>query len=332
MPAPWSSSGASRLFTSASLHILPGVVFRRRDPHASHVPRSSCAPRYTRVSPSYEAKRARRHNGRLRAALTHDVVSLADDAVIAVCGYIVSDLIAQASEDAANDPRRESSIEPEGGDADGVDVERVCRYAAFGALDGAASHVWYNWLEGKAGTWCFTLLRRLDELQGVDFDAVLPSATTTLEVEVMETVEQVAADMVIYSPVWCVAFLAAMTWMSEGPGRVGQRLKEEWKTLYLGNLAFWVPANILIYGLTPVDHRVAAFTAINVLYTAGLSRWAESTPEARADETQGAALTVKDLTEDGADASGGVTESFEDVHAEDVAGLLVDEGEVQPQV
>ena len=284
------------------------------------------------MSPSYEAKRLRRHGVILTAALTHDVVSLADDAVIAVCGYIVSDLIAQASEDAANDPRRESSIEPEGGDADGVDVERVCRYAAFGALDGAASHVWYNWLEGKAGTWCFTLLRRLDELQGVDFDAVLPSATTTLEVEVMETVEQVAADMVIYSPVWCVAFLAAMTWMSEGPGRVGQRLKEEWKTLYLGNLAFWVPANILIYGLTPVDHRVAAFTAINVLYTAGLSRWAESTPEARADETQGAALTVKDLTEDGADASGGVTESFEDVHEEDVAGLLVDEGEVQPQV
>ena len=54
-----------------------------------------------------------------------------------------------------------------------------------------------------------------------------------------------------------------------------RRLKEEWGPLYAGNLLVWIPANGVVYGLTPVEHRVAAFSAINIVYTAVLSMWAE---------------------------------------------------------
>ena len=109
-----------------------------------------------------------------------------------------------------------------------------------------------------------------------------------LSEEQLAAVVQVAADMALFSPCWCAAFLIAMSVMTFGDddevdgeqgmsatSAVWRRLREEWGQLYLGNLLVWIPANGVVYGLTPVEHRVAVFSAINIAYTAVLSLWAE---------------------------------------------------------
>ena len=96
----------------------------------------------------------------------------------------------------------------------------------------------------------------------------------------MRCFEQVVVDMALFSPVWCALFLISMEAMmmdARLPLRaaVSARLKGEYSELLLGNLAFWIPANAVVFGLVAVDYRVAAFSAINFAYTVLLSIWAE---------------------------------------------------------
>ena len=187
-----------------------------------------------------------------------DVVRVASDGGVVLAGYVASDLVAQASETRS----AERSAEECRVDVDceipptpqGLDVIRLNRYAAFGWFDGCISHVFIGWLDAASAGWTSN--------------------------EAMRCFEQVAVDMALFSPAWCALFLISMEAMmmdTRLPLRaaVSARLKGEYSELLLGNLAFWIPANAVVFGLIPVDYRVATFSAINFAYTVLLSIWAE---------------------------------------------------------
>ena len=175
-----------------------------------------------------------------------------------MAGYVASDLVAQASETRS----AERSAEECRVDVDceipptpqGLDVIRLNRYAAFGWFDGCISHVFIGWLDVASAGWTSN--------------------------EVARCFDQVVVDMALFSPAWCALFLISMEAMmmdARLPLRaaVSARLKGEYSELLLGNLAFWIPANAVVFGLVAVDYRVAAFSAINFAYTVLLSIWAE---------------------------------------------------------
>jgi hypothetical protein len=163
-----------------------------------------------------------------------------------------------------------------------LDVDRLKRFATFGAMDGAVSHWWYHFVEAESAKW-----------PAVSF---LPEGPGRVA-------QMVAADMLVFSPFWCAFFLAAMTvlaWNQNPPGpgpgpktprgslpnAVLVRLSNSWSTLYLGDLLAWIPLNSVLYGLVPADNRVQAFGVINLAYTAVLSWWSEKTRNAEAEETK----------------------------------------------
>ena len=231
--------------------------------------------------------------------------SLADvlsDSSVAVLSYALSDVVAQvgevsrpmcAVEDEACLARFEAEreVQAEAGrprdDSAGVlsalDVDRLKRFATFGAMDGAVSHWWYHFVEAESAKW-----------PAVSF---LPEGPGRVA-------QMVAADMLVFSPFWCAFFLAAMTvlaWNQNPPGPGGPgpkpprgslpnavlvRLSNSWSTLYLGDLLAWIPLNSVLYGLVPADNRVQAFGVINLAYTAVLSWWSEKTRNAEAEETK----------------------------------------------
>ena len=125
-----------------------------------------------------------------------------------------------------------------------VDFRRLCRYGSFGFLDGCASHVWFV---------------KLDEITD-------------------STALKVCADLALFTPVWCAGFLSFMALTSAGAPRVSAA---DWRDLYLGNVAAWLPANVAIYGAVPLEHRVLSFGLYNLLYTAALSFWRETTKNRR---------------------------------------------------
>jgi hypothetical protein len=97
--------------------------------------------------------------------------------------------------------------------------------------------------------------------------------------------------MALFSPCWCALFLISMEAMmmdTRLPLRasVSARLKGEFNDLLAGNLAFWIPANAVVFGAVPVDYRVATFSAINFAYTVALSLWAEGEKEKSGDDVE----------------------------------------------
>merc|ERR1712039_159216 len=114
----------------------------------------------------------------------------------------------------------------------------MARYAAFGAIDGFAGHNWFEAL-----------------------DASLPS-TGAWEVD---TVAKVVCDSAIYTPCWCVVFLAVMALM-EGRGAKGaiKDVRTDFFDLLKGNYGFTLPFVAAIYGLVPVRFQVAAFAALTL--------------------------------------------------------------------
>ena len=136
--------------------------------------------------------------------------------------YALSDVVAQvgevsrpmcAVEDEACLARFEAEreVQAEAGrprdDSAGVlsalDFDRLKRFATFGAMDGAVSHWWYQFVEAESAKW-----------PAVSF---LPEGPGRVA-------QMVAADMLVFSPFWCAFFLAAMTvlaWNQNSPGPGG---------------------------------------------------------------------------------------------------------------
>ena len=237
----------------------------------------------TRPSPALFARRISRRTLRrarrgFRAPPSANLVDVASDSGVALVSYVASDLIAQFGE--ARRPLCAvedevcllalSATDEEPSTSSDVNVERLRRYAAFGALDGVISHFWYGWLDEQSLSGAWPPLPGVPEASG-------------------RVAEMVAADIICFSPWWCALFLASMTAMNHlgDPARVEglvpavrRRLRDQWSTLYFGDMLLWIPLNGILYGLVPVERRVQAFGFMNLTYTAVLSWWAERTRNA----------------------------------------------------
>ena len=149
---------------------------------------------------------------------------LASDAAVAVASYIVSDLIAQSSERkvaaSSVDTRAPALVDPSPS-APALatwDARRLRRYATFGAMDGVFSHGWYTWLDDAVATW-----------PGV---ATWPAGGVAGGIENanaagLRVAESIVADMTIFAPMWCAAFLTTMAVLAAKDGHEEEEGKEE---------------------------------------------------------------------------------------------------------
>ena len=189
-----------------------------------------------------------------------DSNSLLTDVLTGGCVTTLSDTLAQGTERAT---RSEAATTHSGAAAARQDLVRTLRFSVFGLADGAASHGWYAGLDAAAG-----------EAQGA-----------------AETALKVGADALVYTPVWCAWFLAAMTVLeARGLRAVLPAVRAGLPELYRGNLGFFLPLTGLIYGFVPRDERVLAFGSASLVYTTILSLWSS----ARAAD-DGAALEACDV-------------------------------------
>ena len=166
--------------------------------------------------------------------------------------HIISDAVAQATE-------RTSLVAREPIRSGGPDFARTTRFAVFGAADGAVSHAWF-----------------------LGLDAVVGESGSTFE-----TFLKVVADQLVYTPLFCVWFLAAFVVLEGRAARsIPNVIRNEWFELYRGNAGFFLPLTGIIYGTVPRDERVLAFGAGSLIYTWILSLW----NSARSEKAAGAEL------------------------------------------
>jgi len=124
-------------------------------------------------------------------------------------------------------------------------------YVAFGAMDGATSYAWYEWV-----------------------DRVVPDDATRSDA--MTTAMKVAMDAAIYNPIWGAFFIVSMGVLSAKDAEtIAGDVKRDWKALITSNLTFWVPMNFIIYGFTPLNFRVQVLYALNIIYVCSLSMYSE---------------------------------------------------------
>jgi hypothetical protein len=182
------------------------------------------------------------------------------------------------------------------------DWRRTGRYMTFGLLDGTCSHYWFEALDG--------FLRRS-----------FPAAAG-----VQETALACTFDVVFFTPLWTAAFLSYMSLsagvgtspclgplppaaasqlrslslslhetLTRAPTCAGARgtlagLRDNWRSLYSGNVAAWVPLNAVIYGVVPLEERVLAFATFTLAYTVVLSVWLDAvgrdSPTTASDDTR----------------------------------------------
>jgi len=153
----------------------------------------------------------------------------------------MSDSIAQATEGR----RGGAALQVSGGA--GPKLDRILRYAVFGSMDGFAGHNWFEAL-----------------------DALLPKTDTWT----VDTLLKVAADSAVYTPGWCVVFLATMAVLEgRGPAAAVQDIRRDFFDLLRGNYGITLPGVFLIYGCVPVRFQVAGFAALTLGYTIILSLW-----------------------------------------------------------
>jgi len=127
------------------------------------------------------------------------------------------------------------------------DLTRTVRFATFGVLDGGLTHAW---------------LFSLDTLLGENNGSPL------------QTLLKVAADACVYTPLFCVWFLSAFVILEGRPTKtIPSVVRNNFLELVQGNLKFYLPINILVYGYVPKDERVLAFGMGSIIYTALLSLW-----------------------------------------------------------
>ena len=89
--------------------------------------------------------------------------------------------------------------------------------------------------------------------------------------------KKVVFDALVYNPVWACGFIVIMALLrSESKEEIKAELKRDWGDLYISNIVFWVPLNFVVYGVIPLDYRVASVYGFTILYVSGLSLWEEN--------------------------------------------------------
>jgi len=191
----------------------------------------------------------------------------------------ISDCVAQFLESVATNATtiitntENSEIKTAVSEEQNYDWIRTQRLAVFGLADGVVSHLWFLELDELLG-----------EGQGL-----------------FDTAMKTAADTLVYTPIWCAWFLAAMALLegnersieasnvsntlesSSNNNNISTRIqsipriwRSDWLTLLRGNLGFFLPITGTIYGIVPREERVLAFGVAGLVYTTILSLWNQS--------------------------------------------------------
>ena len=244
------TNGANNACASSTASRVRGrAVFassRRRNAHSGRV--------VAMPARSNGIARRRRWTPRTSAMDAKAVEELLTDSALGAACYWVSDELAQrlARRTHATETAEACELPTSVDFVEFVrDDRRRARYVAFGAVDGATAYVWYDWV-----------------------DWVVPDDPS--RAEYVTTALKVAVDAAVYNPLWAVFFIAAMGAMSAHDSqKIVEDVKRDWRELYVNNCTFWVPMDFIIYGVTPLEYRVALLYALNVVYVCALSMFQE---------------------------------------------------------
>jgi len=130
-----------------------------------------------------------------------------------------------------------------------VNIGYMLRYGIFGMLNGSFGYFWYPTLEKF--------------IPGTSGETV---------------VEKVLADMCIYGTIFTALFLFLMPFLEfrlsyKGVLEGVERVRADFSTVFFGGLAFWIPANVVIYSVVAPSYRVLGSNTAVLLYTIGLAIW-----------------------------------------------------------
>ena len=255
------------------------------------------------------ARDVKRRRGRTpsRAAAFDGFVVARDMGVGAACYWISDELAQRVSETKCVTASME---EGEAVEEYKRDDERRGRYVAFGSFDGFTSYIWYSLVDYlipspsgsdfsadavsiSALTASTTYDNELtDDLvnagnamaaaQGLASEKIKLTSSNVIEwffsnPEHIVLTKKVVFDALVYNPIWACGFIVIMALLrNESKEEIKAELKRDWLDLYVSNIIFWVPLNFVVYGVIPLDLRVASVYGFTILYVCGLSLWEEN--------------------------------------------------------
>jgi len=120
------------------------------------------------------------------------------------------------------------------------------RWAVMGCLDGYFTHAWYWYIEMAASG-----LQPLLKLSSM-----------------------VLTSSFLYTPVYCLAFLVVMGFL-EGRRAAGvvDKVKKGFAELTSMTIRTWMPLNLILFGVVPLQLRVSFSMACHYLYLIALAMW-----------------------------------------------------------
>jgi hypothetical protein len=125
------------------------------------------------------------------------------------------------------------------------DYERSKRFGILGIADGFIAHGWYYSLESY--------------ISGTDAISVM---------------ERIAADSLLYGPVWCAWFIFAMSLLEgKNVSSVPSLWKERWADLVVVSTKCYFPCTVFIYSVVPLEYRTVSAAGAMILFTVAISLW-----------------------------------------------------------
>src|SRR5688500_12549174 len=107
-------------------------------------------------------------------------------------------------------------------------ILRLQNRGLFGAaVDGTMGHIWYS------------------QLDNVILGHTALAAGT-----------KVLADSLLWSPMYCAVYLKVMALLEgHSAGAAAARIQKDWHSMVTATISAWLPANVLIYGVVPLEYR-----------------------------------------------------------------------------
>ena len=203
------------------------------------------------------------------------VYPLATKSVTGSFLYSLSDGIAQkaaaakASADEEDDGGREGAASTDDAsdeDSSEIDRGRVARFAAWGPIDAFMTTVWYGVLD----SWTETAFPTDAAAVAADADAVAGLATGATNWS--KVAFEVAADQVVYCPIWFLAFFSFTgIWERRPAVETATRIKTEIVPAVTTSWWIWVPVMTVSFGFVPSELRVPYYLVASFAYAMLLS-------------------------------------------------------------
>ena len=201
------------------------------------------------------------------------VYPLATKSVTGSFLYSLSDGIAQKAAAAkasvdGDDGVREGAASADASDEDSSEIDRgrVARFAAWGPIDAFMTTVWYGVLD----VWTEAAFPPDAAADAADADAVAGVATHATNWS--KVAFEVAADQVVYCPIWFLAFFSFTgIWERRPAVETATRIKTEIVPAVTTSWWIWVPVMTVSFGFVPSELRVPYYLVASFAYAMLLS-------------------------------------------------------------